>query len=162
MKTKHYRAAGGIVLDAKDRVLLLERDVKRDGRVMHEIRLPKGHVDKDETDEDAAVRETCEESGYCELEIIDDLGTARSEYEFKGKRFVRDEHYFLMRLRANLQRKPDVNPESEEALFVTSWARTIAEAAENLTYDSEREFARRAIEIVFGENDRQRNKKHIK
>jgi 8-oxo-dGTP pyrophosphatase MutT (NUDIX family) len=149
MKTKHYRAAGGVVLDAQGKVLLIERDVQRDGATIHEVRLPKGHIDDGETDEQAAMRETCEESGYCCIEILSDLGELRVEYDFKGKHYVRDEHYFLMRLTSSEWRTPDVDPDSEEALFSVKWAKDLAEAKRLLTYDGEKEFAARAAR-AFG------------
>lgn len=144
MKTKHYRAAGGVVLDERGRVLLIERDVRREERLVHEIRLPKGHVDEDETDEEAALREVCEESGYCSLEIIADLGEHRTEYDFNDRHYVRDERYFLMRLTSREWRGPDVDRDSEEALFSVRWAKDLTEAEHLLTYESEKLFARRA------------------
>jgi 8-oxo-dGTP pyrophosphatase MutT (NUDIX family) len=148
MKTVAYRAAGGVVLDANLRVLLLERAVERSGKPVHEVRFPKGHIDSGESDEQAAVRETCEESGYCELEIIADLGWARSEYDFKKKHYVRDEHFYLMRLRSATCRGADVDPNSEEALFRVRWADDLNQAEQLLTYGSEKEFARRARNVV--------------
>ena len=148
MKTKHYRAAGGVVLDAHGKVLLIERDVERGGKTIHEVRLPKGHIDDGETDEQAAMRETCEESGYCALEIAADLGEHRTEYDFKGKHYVRDERYFLMRLTSPEWRAPDVDPHSEEALFSVKWAKDIADAERLLTYDGEKLFAARAARIL--------------
>jgi len=145
MKTTHYLAAGGIVLDSADRALTLEREVLREGGPVHEIRLPKGHVDDGETDEQAALRETCEESGYCDLEIVADLGMARSDYTFKGVRYLRDEHYFLMRLRSPRHRPQDVHPGSEEALFRPVWDPDLVGLQQRLTYETEREFARRAL-----------------
>lgn len=148
MKTKRYRAAGGVVLDTHGKVLLLERDVLRNGASLHEVRLPKGHIDEGETDEEAAMRETCEESGYCCLEIVADLGENRTEYDFKNKHYERDEHYFLMRLASPEWRGPDVNPDSEEALFSVKWARDLAEAERLLTYDGEKLFVARAAQYL--------------
>jgi 8-oxo-dGTP pyrophosphatase MutT (NUDIX family) len=145
VKTKHYLAAGGIVLDELGHVLTLERDVERDDVTVHEVRLPKGHVDDGETDQEAAVRETCEESGYCDLEILADLGMARSEYTFKDRHYVRDEHYFLMRLRSPDCRPQDMHPDSEEALFRAVWAPGLESLCTTLSYESEREFAQRAL-----------------
>ena len=54
---KHHRTAGGVVLDAEGRMLVLVRDVVRDGATVHEVRLPKGHIDPGETEEQAARRE---------------------------------------------------------------------------------------------------------
>jgi len=145
VKTKRYHAAGGVVLDSAQRVLLIERRVMRDGREVHEVRLPKGHIDPGETDAEAALRETCEETGYCLLDIVADLGESTSEYDFDSTHFVRTEHYFLMRLRSSERRPLHAAPGSEEALFSPLWADTLQGAATSLSYKSEREFALRAI-----------------
>jgi len=84
-----YRAAGGVVVDG-ERVLVL----RRPGR--GEVRLPKGHIDPGETPRAAALREVGEESGYADLEIVADLGTQTVEFDWDGRHYVRDEHYFLM------------------------------------------------------------------
>ncbi|MBP8129519.1 MAG: NUDIX domain-containing protein [Candidatus Hydrogenedentes bacterium] len=145
MKTKLHTTAGGVVVDAVGRILTIERDVERDGRSVHEVRLPKGHIDPGETAEAAAMREVGEESGYWGVEIVADLGTAHSEFDFRGKRHVREERYFLMRLvnAENLGQR--VHAGSEEALFAPHWLDP-AEAEARMTYPSEREFVRRARE----------------
>ena len=135
------------MLDPRGKVLLIERDVLRNGAMIHEVRLPKGHVDEGETDEQAAMRETCEESGYCALEVIADLGECRSEYDHNGKHYIRDEHYFLMRLVSPEWQAPDVDSDSEEALFSVKWARDLEEAESLLTYSSEKDFVDRARKI---------------
>ncbi|NOX60978.1 MAG: NUDIX domain-containing protein [Chloroflexi bacterium] len=148
-KTKHYRAAGGVVLDDAGRVLLLERRVPREGEMRHEIRLPKGHIEDGETPEEAARREVCEESGYCGLEILDDLGLAVTEFDFRNKHIRRVEHYFLMRLASPTRRAPQPkSPHAEEALFEPLWAEDLDEAERLLTYESEKEFIRRAKKAV--------------
>jgi len=142
MKTKHHRTAGGVVIDRAGRVLVLEREVERGGAVVHEVRLPKGHIDAGETEEQAAVREVCEESGYCGVEIIADLGEGRSEFTFRGEAHVREERYFLMRLVDETRRAPAPS-HGEEALFTANWLAPETAAAQ-LTYPSERMFAERA------------------
>jgi 8-oxo-dGTP pyrophosphatase MutT (NUDIX family) len=141
---KYHYTAGGVVLDAQRRMLTLERDVKRNGAIVHEVRLPKGHLDPGETDDVAAKREVWEESGYGEVEIVGDLGLERSEFEHQGRKHVRDEHYFIMRLVAAVRTGHPPHPDSEEALFVPSWV-DVEDAESLLTYPSEKEFARRTI-----------------
>ncbi|MCS7039367.1 MAG: NUDIX domain-containing protein [Anaerolineae bacterium] len=140
-----YRAAGGVVLDPDGRVLLLEREVWRNGAWLHEVRLPKGHIEPGETDEQAALREVGEESGYWDLVILADLGTTTVEFEFEGRHICRHEHYFLMRLTDTRrgEARPK-HPHAEEARFRPLWARDLAEAEALLTYDSEKAVARRA------------------
>ncbi len=143
-KVVHYRSAGGVVVE-DGRVLLLKRDVMRDGQLTHEVRLPKGHIEKGETPEEAALREVCEESGYCHLQIVADLGEAHVAFDFKKKHVERDERYYLMRLTdPEQQAQQPHNEHSEEALFVAFWAPSLAEAEALLTFEQEKDFVRRA------------------
>ncbi len=140
-----YHAAGGVVLDGDGRVLLLEREVWRQGAWIHEIRLPKGHVEPGESDAEAALREVGEESGYWGLVLGDDLGITTVEFEFEGRLIRRSEHYYLMHLtdphRGETRPK---HPHAEEARFRPLWARNLAEAARLLSYESEKAVVRRA------------------
>ncbi|MBI2432766.1 MAG: NUDIX domain-containing protein [Candidatus Hydrogenedentes bacterium] len=146
MSVKRHRVAGGVVVDRRLRILVLRRDIERNGRLINEVRLPKGHLDKGESDEQAACREVCEESGYCAVEIVDDLGEAVSEYVHNGVAYRRDERYFLMRLLD--ARRSDPRPTwHEEALFDPLWLE-LAEAEARMTYPSEREFVGRARALV--------------
>jgi 8-oxo-dGTP pyrophosphatase MutT (NUDIX family) len=142
VKAKYHNTAGGVVFDDAGRVLTIVRDIDRNGRIVHEVRLPKGHIDPGETAEQAAVREVCEESGYCQLAILADLGTIQSEFDFKDKHNIRDERYFLMQLTVPERQAPQPTG-NEEALFQPLWLDP-AEAESQLTYESERQFMRRA------------------
>jgi len=143
LKTVYYRAAGGIVLDAAGQVLLLERHVRREGRKKFEVRLPKGHIEPGETPEAAAMREVCEESGYCHLRILADLGEAHVAFDFKKKHIERDEHYFLMQL-TQPQSQAQQPDHDEERYFVPIWVKSLAQAEAALTYEAEKRFVRRA------------------
>ena len=76
--------------------------------------LPKGHVDKGETEEEAARREIEEEAGFTELELIQSMGVrARMNYyrtEWKTT------HYFLYRTE-----QVDVVPSDVEHHEVVDW-----------------------------------------
>lgn len=141
---EEYRiiVAGGVVLDENDRVLVIERDVQRQGNWIHEVRLPKGHVDSDESHAECAKREVGEETGYWDVVIIADLGFDLSEFEFNSRHYVRTEHYYLMRTRSEQRGTPKPTGE-EEARFTPRWL-TLDEAEQLLTYPSERHFVRRA------------------
>jgi 8-oxo-dGTP pyrophosphatase MutT (NUDIX family) len=149
MQEREYTAAGGVVLDDADRVLLIERWVVRSGELRHEIRLPKGHVEPGETEAEAALREVCEETGYCGVEIVADLGEALTEWTNEFEHVRRTEHYFLMRLVESVRGAPHfTSPASEEAKFVPRWAPDLATAADELTYVSERQFAQRGLQTL--------------
>lgn len=141
MKTDHYQAAGGIVV-ADGKMLLLERP----GR--GEIRLPKGHVELGESLQDTALRETREEAGYADLEIVADLGMHTSHFfnPRTASMTTRDEFYFLMRLRTPALFARD---EHDANQFKVLWV-PVDQAADRLTFESEKEFARRAARAVRG------------
>jgi 8-oxo-dGTP pyrophosphatase MutT (NUDIX family) len=135
-----YRAAGGVVVKADGSCLVLERPHR------NEVRLPKGHVEPGETVEQAAVREVQEESGYADLEVVGDLGSLTHSFHnpIEQTDVTRTETYFLMRLRSD--RSFD-GPHYAYENFTPRWV-TLAEAGQLLTYDSEREFIRRAIRYL--------------
>ena len=153
-KNVYYRAAGGVIIDDAGRALLLSRHVQRNDATVHEIRLPKGHIEAGESPEDAALREVCEESGYCHLQILADLGEAHVSFDFRNKHVERDDRYYLMRLtRPEQQSQQFHNEHSEEALFVPFWADSPEEAEALLTYESEKQFIRRARAWLAARNE---------
>lgn len=135
-----YQAAGGVVLDDSGRVLLIERMI--DG--VHEIRLPKGHIDPGEAPEVAARREVCEETGYCDVAIVHDLGWSAIDFETAQERVARTERYYLMALRSDRQLPPQFQTE-REALYRNRWAGSLAEAEALLTFEGEKAVVRRAL-----------------
>jgi len=127
----------GIVPDLsveETHLLLLDRPRRA------EVRLPKGHIDPGESAEEAALRETCEESGYCDLEILADLGRRTVEFEYKGRHYEREDHYFLMRL---LSARQTARPASDARQFKVVWA-PLSEACGQLTFEIEQLFAQDA------------------
>ena len=137
MEPIQYRAAGGVVVrDGK--MLLLDRPARG------EVRLPKGHVEPGESPREAALREVREESGYADVDIVADLGTIMNHFVVpeRGRDVVREEIFFLMRLQSD---EPFVQDDHDASQFNTLWV-PLDEAPTCLTYESEKEFARRAIE----------------
>lgn len=148
MKTKYHKTAGGVVINSKHEVLVIVRDIEREGTLIHEVRLPKGHIDPGELPESAAMREVCEESGYCHLRITEDLGTGHSSFKHNGKNHERDERYYLMEL-TDPTHEPPQPMSDEEALFTSEWL-PLQAASEQMTYQSERDFVERAWKLVQG------------
>lgn len=134
METITYVAAGGVVIH-DGQMLLLDRPSRG------EVRLPKGHVDPGESHEQTAIRETIEETGFCELAIVSDLGEQLVEFDYETRHYRRTEHYYLLRKLGDGQapRSPH-----DEADFRPYWV-PMHQAPDLLTYPSEQEVARRAI-----------------
>ncbi|HDQ74090.1 MAG TPA: NUDIX domain-containing protein [Chloroflexi bacterium] len=128
-----YVAAGGVVVH-EGRVLVL----RRPGR--GEVRLPKGHVELGESAEAAAQREVCEESGCTGLLVEVDLGRQVVAFDYRGRRVVRTERYFLMRPLNGAALLGECEPQFEPAWL--TWDAALAA----LTFAVEREWVRRARE----------------
>jgi 8-oxo-dGTP pyrophosphatase MutT (NUDIX family) len=122
-----------VVVDEEGRVLVLRRS-SRD-----EVRLPKGHVEKGESHIEAALREVAEESGYTSLTVLADLGHQVVKFEHRDMRVVRDEYYFLLKLRDMRTLARDAHELQFDPDWV-DWDQALAE----LSFDAEREWVRRA------------------
>ena len=136
METVRYASAGGVVIH-DEAVLLLDRPARG------EVRLPKGHIEADETPQAAALRETAEETGYVDLVIQGDLGSQVVEFEYKQRWIVRTEHYFMMGLASAATR---VRPPQDEAQFRVLWT-PLDEAAARLTFPAEQRVVAQAIAL---------------
>jgi 8-oxo-dGTP pyrophosphatase MutT (NUDIX family) len=138
-RINQYQAAGGVVhYNGKLLVLLKPK--------LNELRLPKGHIEPGETPEEAALREVAEEGGYVGLEIVASLGTGVTDFDHlkRPERIIREEFYFLMEPTgaAPIEQERD---ELDSAKFEPLWL-TQEEALAGITFETEREFLRRAIE----------------
>ncbi|MDZ7296289.1 MAG: NUDIX domain-containing protein, partial [candidate division KSB1 bacterium] len=138
-ETVSYQAAGGVVVDG-NRVLVLHRPSRG------EVRLPKGHIEVEEAPHAAALREVSEESGYADLEIVADLGTQIVEFDWNGRHYIREEYYFLMRLRSE---RRAVRDRYDERQFIPAWV-AWTEAIALLTFEAEREWIRRGQRMESG------------
>ena len=147
MKTIRYRAAGGVVAQrdllphlppTETFLLLLDRPSRA------EIRLPKGHIDPGESAQQAALRETREETGFRDLRILSDLGNRTVEFDYKGAHYIRDEHYFLMQL---LSPKQTARPPKDAKQFQVLWE-PLTRAAERLTFEAEQRFVADAVKAL--------------
>ncbi len=108
---RHERitAGGGVVLDNKNRVLLIFRRGKWD--------LPKGKAEGGESMETCAIREIQEETGLQELELQRFLLTTYHTYEQDGHSIVKDTHWFLFQAPGG----QPVHPQTEEDIMEIRW-----------------------------------------
>jgi ADP-ribose pyrophosphatase YjhB (NUDIX family) len=129
MPTKLDEAAGGVVAARMgDRIHVVLISVARG--IVPRWSLPKGHFQKKETREGAALREVREETGL-EVELIAPLATINYWFVEKRVRYHKYVHYFLMRsVGGDLA---DHDDEVVEARWF-AWDEAVAQ----LTYDNER------------------------
>jgi 8-oxo-dGTP pyrophosphatase MutT (NUDIX family) len=111
--------------------------VKRaaDGRRV--LGLPKGHLDGDETPEQAAQREVAEETGV-QTELIEVLGDVQYHYERKGRAIAKVVRFYRFAYVSG--DVADHDHEIEEALWMP-----LTQAAKELSYTGEREMVARAL-----------------
>ena len=129
-----YDSAGGLVVHDGQALLVRKRQVA-------EIRMPKGHIEPGEDRATAALREVREETGYANLRIVADLGTLTAEFPMDGKWIIRHESAFLMALDDTTTVPRDAK---DTARFEPLWT-PLADAPDLLTFETEKEFARRVL-----------------
>lgn len=109
---------------------------------------PKGHVEKGETLNEAAIRETVEETGYKNLQILQPLETLHIEYPWDdGFIHKKNIHYFLAELTND--ERIDLNQSKQEkaSTVKVEWL-TISQAEKDLKFDDEREILRKVSKIL--------------
>jgi 8-oxo-dGTP pyrophosphatase MutT (NUDIX family) len=111
--------------------------VKRAADGSSVLGLPKGHPEKGETAEQAAVREVREETGV-RAELVEKLGDVHYRYERKGRKLAKRVTFYLFEYRSG--DVADHDHEIEEARWIP-----LEQAAQELTYEGEREMVLRAL-----------------
>ena len=104
------KAAGGLVRNKEDRILLMKRRGKWD--------LPKGKLDPGEILEDCAVREVKEETGLKDVKLQEKLITTYHTYDENGKHFLKESHWYKMFAAGNQELQPETEEDITEILWV--------------------------------------------
>lgn len=104
------QAAGGIVENEKEEILLIFRRGKWD--------LPKGKLDKGESLEECAVREVEEETGLSEVKLIAPLIITYHTYHEGTKFVLKESHWYTMKVKGEQQLVPQADEGIEEIKWV--------------------------------------------
>jgi 8-oxo-dGTP pyrophosphatase MutT (NUDIX family) len=139
LPTVEETSAGGLVVERSGTspVGAVIARLNRAGRV--EWCLPKGHLELDETPEEAAVREIEEETGI-KGRIVDGLGTIDYWFSVEGKRVHKHvHHYLLLATGGELSTEGDPDHEAIDVAWIP-----LPEMDQRLAFPNERRIAREA------------------
>jgi len=109
--------------------------------------LPKGHVEGGETPVEAAIREVAEETGLCELHVLEQLPTIDWYFKDQGNLVHKFCHFFLLQCAS-----AETRPQLEEGISECVW-KTLDEALRIVTYANAREVLRIAGERLHSRAD---------
>ncbi|HEY9448384.1 MAG TPA: NUDIX hydrolase [Gemmatimonadaceae bacterium] len=131
-------SAGGVVFRMEDGrpLFLLIRDSYDNWG------FPKGHVERDEAPDRAAVREVQEETGLDELILRDAIDTIDWYFRFRRRLIHKVCHFYLME-----SDSAETSPQREEGITECSWL-PLDEALERISYANARSVLERAAGIV--------------
>ena len=102
-------AAGGLVYNSKDQLLMIFRNDKWD--------LPKGKLEVGENVNECAIREVEEECGVDNLVIIKPLKDTYHTYEMNGVAILKRTYWFKMKTNFTA----DLIPQKEEGITKVEW-----------------------------------------
>jgi 8-oxo-dGTP pyrophosphatase MutT (NUDIX family) len=132
-------SAGGLVVDlaARPPAAAVIARINRAGRL--EWCLPKGHLENDETPEQAAIREIEEETGIRGV-VVACLGTIDYWFSVEGRRVHKLVHHYLLRaIGGTLTVEDDPDQEAVDVAWVP-----LGELGGMLAFPNERRIAREA------------------
>ena len=106
------KAAGGMVCDPQERILVIKRNGYLD--------LPKGHFKKGESPQQAAIREVAEECGISSHVITSDNPQKTYHmFEQNGARILKETQWFKMRVTKLETLVPQADEGIEEAFWMS-------------------------------------------
>lgn len=133
-RTRVEHSSGGVVFrrNGDGLVFLLIRDPYDNWG------LPKGHIEGEESAEDAALREVGEETGLFKLLVVSELPTIDWYYRDRGRLIHKFCHFFLFE-----SGEGEPVPQLDEGITDCIWC-SFENALATVTYDNAREVLRAA------------------
>ena len=135
-------SAGGFVISKSDpNLVALMARFNRGGKL--EWCIPKGHLEGNETSEQAALREVFEETGL-EAKVIASLGEVNYQFIQDGAKISKTVHVYLMQQTGGeLSFEHDPHKEASELEWVQ-----VSELLARLSHGNEKRIAKMAIELI--------------
>lgn len=106
---KRMDAAGGIITNTNNQILMMLRREMWD--------LPKGKIEKNESPEQAAIREVLEETGIVVSTKITHIHDSYHTYKLKDTRILKKTYWYKMQYESG-----SLNPQTEEDISLLEWA----------------------------------------
>lgn len=131
-------SAGGVVYKFDGENLKILLIAINNGKVWS---FPKGIVEKDEEPKETALREIKEETGV-DGKIVDEVGVISYWFVLKNEKYFKEVKYFLVEYISG-----DINTDWE--VDTAQWFAP-EEALKKLTYKSDREILKKALEKING------------
>jgi ADP-ribose pyrophosphatase YjhB (NUDIX family) len=133
MEVKKAIIAGGVVVNELDEVIV----VSQKGNSWS---LPKGHIENNETELEAALREIYEESGAKDLKLIKPLGSYE-RYSLDDQSELKMRIFFLFK--TSKQELHPIDPENPEAIWIHK-----DKVSEILTHPKDKEFFLKIVKEI--------------
>ena len=139
-------SAGGLVVRVEDRQAFTAVIARRNRGGRLEWCLPKGHLEGDETPEEAAVREIAEETGITGR-VLRRLGVIDYWFSGEDRRVHKVVHHFLLgAISGELSVEGDPDGEAEDVAWVA-----VGALPARLAYPNERRLAEAACAVLADE-----------
>ncbi len=143
-KAEREVSAGGIVFrrleDQSVRFLLIRDPYQHWG-------FPKGHIEKGEVAQAAAIREVAEETGVADVNVRAPMQPIHWTFQWRGARIHKTCHYFLM-----LTAVEETCPQADEGITDCRWA-PVEDALRLIRYPNARDLLRQADDLAAGMTD---------
>ncbi len=137
-RARQEQSAGGVVyrLAGIEPLFLLIRDSYKNWG------FPKGHVEKNEAPDEAAMREVAEETGLTQLDVRSKIDTIDWYFRFNGRLIHKVCAFYLMESPSG-----DTEPQHDEGITACRWV-SYDEAAALISYDNARQLLQKAHAMV--------------
>ncbi len=138
LKTKMDFSAGGVVWNPTEKQMMLVRVKNLTGKEVWT--LPKGHPEAKESDEEAALREVREETGW-QCRVLKSMSDVHYWYVHRGVRFAKTVRWFLM---APVEKTGEFSPQE---ILDCRWF-DLEEAAQAVTYPSDKDLLKELRKMI--------------